>query len=85
MASDFVTEQQILAELHKLSPTQWSEVIKFITFLKYQSQLEPIGKNLTARDLLQSELVGLWADRSDIGDSLSYARRLRQQAEHREI
>jgi hypothetical protein len=85
MASDFVTEQQILAELHKLSPTQWSEVIKFINFLKYQSQHEPIGKNLTARDLLQSELVGLWADRSDIGDSLSYARQLRQQAEHREI
>jgi len=40
------------------------------------------GKNLTARDLLQSELVGLWADRLDIAESLSYARQLRQQAEY---
>jgi hypothetical protein len=85
MATEVVTEQQILAELHQLSPSQYSEVMKFIAFLKFQSQLEPEPKNLTAHDLLQSELVGLWADRTDIGDSLSYARRLRQQAEHREI
>ena len=38
---------------------------------------------MTARDLLQSDLVGLWADRDDIGDSLSFARRLRRQAEYR--
>ncbi|OAD20666.1 hypothetical protein THIOM_003615 [Candidatus Thiomargarita nelsonii] len=83
MASEIVSEEQILEELHQLSPTKWSEILNFITFLKYQSQLEGTINNLTAAELLQSKLVGLWADRSDIGDSLSYARQLRQQAEHR--
>jgi hypothetical protein len=38
---------------------------------------------LTARKLLQSPLVGLWGDRQDIGDSVQYARHLRDQAQHR--
>jgi hypothetical protein len=40
---------------------------------------------LTAHDLLHSEVVGLWADRADIKDSLEYARQLRHQAEHRKL
>ena len=39
---------------------------------------------LTAAELLQSGLVGIWADREDITSSQEFARRLRQQAEHRE-
>jgi hypothetical protein len=35
----------------------------------------------TARDLRRSGLVGMWRDRADIGDSLEYSRRLRQQAQ----
>jgi hypothetical protein len=31
----------------------------------------------TVKDLLGSGLVGMWKDRSDIGDSSAYARRLR--------
>lgn len=38
---------------------------------------------LTARQLLQSELVGLWQDRRDITDSALYARQLREQAQRR--
>ena len=38
---------------------------------------------LTARQLLQSDLVGLWQDRSDITDSEVYARQLREQAQRR--
>lgn len=30
------------------------------------------GSRLTARQLLHSELVGRWEDRSDIGDSFDY-------------
>lgn len=37
----------------------------------------------TARQLLNSGLIGLWKDRHDIGDSLSYARQLRKQAQTR--
>lgn len=35
---------------------------------------------LTARELAHSDIVGLWADREDIGDSAEYARKLRNNA-----
>ena len=38
---------------------------------------------LTARKLLDSGLVGLWKERSDITDSVSYARQLREQTQRR--
>ena len=38
---------------------------------------------LTAADLLASGLIGLWEGREDIADSLDFARRLRDQAQHR--
>jgi hypothetical protein len=40
-------------------------------------------QGLTAGDLLRSPLCGIWKDRTDIGDSLAYARRLRTEAERR--
>jgi hypothetical protein len=61
-------------------------VLDFIGYLKHRagSERPPSGsRELTARDLLQSDLLGLWADRDDIGDSLSFARQLRRQAERR--
>ena len=39
--------------------------------------------SLTARQLRQSDLVGLWKDRGDIGESSDYARQLREQAQRR--
>lgn len=38
---------------------------------------------MTARQLLQSGLIGLWKDRQDITDSASYARQLREEAQRR--
>lgn len=38
---------------------------------------------LTARELLNSGLVGLWRDRDEIEDSAAYARQLREQAQRR--
>jgi hypothetical protein len=35
----------------------------------------------TAGDLLRSPLFGLWKDRTDIGDGVEYARKLRAKAE----
>jgi hypothetical protein len=40
-------------------------------------------RRMTARDLLNSDLVGLWADRTDIKDSSEYARYLRKLAQER--
>lgn len=37
----------------------------------------------TAGDLLSSGLVGMWKDRTDIEDSVSYARLLRNRAQRR--
>jgi hypothetical protein len=40
-------------------------------------------KGGTAGDLLRSPLFGLWKDRTDIGDSVEYARNLRARGEQR--
>ena len=40
-------------------------------------------RTLTARRLRRSGLVGLWKNRTDIGDSGEFARRLREQAQRR--
>ncbi len=37
----------------------------------------------TAGDLLRSPLFGLWKDRTDMGDSLEFAQKLRAEAERR--
>jgi hypothetical protein len=86
MSTERVTQDQVLEELRGLEPSRWPEVLDFIGYLKHRATLERSQthpQELTARDLLQSDLVGLWGDRDDIGDSLSFARQLRQQAEHR--
>lgn len=42
-----------------------------------------LHSRLTAGQLRQSGLIGLWKDRDDIGDSTVYARQLREQAQRR--
>jgi hypothetical protein len=37
----------------------------------------------TAAELANSELFGIWKDRTDIGDSVEFARKLRKEAETR--
>jgi hypothetical protein len=41
-------------------------------------------QRLTAKQLLESGLVGLWQDREDITDSTAYARQLREEAQRRQ-
>ena len=41
------------------------------------------AKPMRAKDLLNSGLVGMWANRQDIGDSVAFARKLREQAQTR--
>ena len=43
----------------------------------------PSRKYLTARQLASSEIVGMWKDRTDIGDSAEFARQLREKAQRR--
>ena len=44
------------------------------------SPLPEPKKTFTARQLLNSGLVGVWENRTDIKDSLTYARQLRDQS-----
>jgi hypothetical protein len=43
----------------------------------------PKKRGMTARQLAASEIVGLWQDRTDIGDSVEFARQLREKAQTR--
>ncbi|MDO9130781.1 MAG: hypothetical protein Q7U34_13050 [Anaerolineales bacterium] len=62
----------------KLKPGATAEVIVLV-----ESEAQDDAQRMTAADLLKSGMVGMWADRKDIGDSLEFARSLRGQAEKR--
>ena len=53
--------------------------------IEVQVTVEPlVGAHkgtLLASDLLASGLINMWAERTDIGDSRAFARRLREQAQ----
>lgn len=83
MSATLISEKQILEALRRLDHSRWDEVLDFIGYVQRRAGMKTAAPLRTARDLLQSELVGLWADRTDIGDSLTFARQLREQAERR--
>ncbi|HVS73166.1 MAG TPA: hypothetical protein VHQ47_18065 [Phycisphaerae bacterium] len=41
-------------------------------------------RSITGAELANSPFAGLWKDRTDIGDSVEFARKLRRQAETRQ-
>jgi len=62
-------------------PCKKGQRVEMIVFIEVpEIRLRPF---LTARQLLNSGLIGLWKDRTDIGDSTAYARYLREQAQRR--
>lgn len=76
-----VNEQSIINALHDVPPERWGDVLRYLASLK-----EPEGHPrpiVTEADLAGSDLIGLWSDRTDLGDSRAFARRLRDQASHR--
>jgi hypothetical protein len=84
METQTVTKEQILSQLGRLEPEQWGEDLDFIGCLRHreaQKCEQPHRSEMTAPDLPESGLVGIWADRKDIGDSLAFALQLRRQAE----
>lgn len=89
MTTAHITERDIFEQLHLLDRGKWQEVLDFISYLVQTPAQDKVfaasQRSLTAQDLLQSDLVGMWADRQDIGDSLEYARTLRHVAEQRGI
>jgi hypothetical protein len=74
-----VSEQTILDALHQVSAQRWDEVLHFLENLK--NDASPIR---TGAEMAKSELVGMWADRDDIGDSREFVRRLQREIETRQ-
>jgi hypothetical protein len=74
-----VSEQAILDALRQVPPERWGEVQHYLEMLK------PEAPSIrTGAEMAKSGLVGIWADRDDIGDSREFARRLRREAETRQ-
>jgi hypothetical protein len=83
--SSKVSEQAILRALHQVPQERWGQVLAFIESIRTGEETAPEDKHrMSAADLLNSDLVGLWADRTDIGDSREFARRLREKAQTRD-
>ena len=62
-------------------PYKKGQVVEIIVFAHSREQVP--RAHLTVRELRQSGIIGLWKDRSDIEDSATYARQLREQAQNR--
>ena len=75
-------QRDIHIQLPDDAPVGPAEVIVVIAPAESSTE-SPDKRGGTARDLLESPLFGLWADREDIEDSVAYARRLRSLAEER--
>ena len=62
-------------------PYEEGQVVEVILLARPQETVP--RSRLTARQLRQSGIIGLWRDRTDIKDSATYARQLREQAQNR--
>lgn len=86
MSIDVISEQQIMDALHQVPAERWPAVLHLLEEMKTAgsetAELPPIR---TGTDLRNSDLIGIWADRTDISDSQEFARQLRQKASHRQL
>jgi hypothetical protein len=84
MSANQVTEKAILEQLHQIPEHRWGEVWTFMQALQPGANTPPAQRPVfSGTDLAGSELIGIWADRTDIADSREFARQLRRQAEQR--
>jgi hypothetical protein len=73
LTADVPDNRQVRIELPADVPTGLADITVVV---------EPHASNgsHTLGELLQSELFGMWGDRTDIDDSVAFARRLRAEA-----
>ena len=74
----FETLEKLLKQADRLSPDE-----QLLLATRLIERVRQVNKPMTGKDLLNSGVVGMWAKRKDIGDSLAYARKLRAQAQTR--
>jgi len=72
------TFEKLLKQADLLTPNE-----QLLLATRLIEKVRQVNKPMKGKDLLNSGLVGMWAKRGDIGDSLVYARKLRTQAQTR--
>jgi hypothetical protein len=72
------TIDRILKQANFLSPNE-----QLLLATRLIERVRHVNKPMTGKDLLNSGVVGIWANRKDIKDSTEYARKLREQAQTR--
>jgi hypothetical protein len=72
------TIDRILKQANFLSPNE-----QLLLATRLIERVRQVNKPMTGKDLLNSGVVGIWANRKDIKDSTEYARKLREQAQTR--
>jgi hypothetical protein len=72
------TFERLLKQADLLTPNQ-----QLLLATRLIEKVRQVNKPMTGKDLLKSGLVGIWSERTDIGDSVTYARKLRTQAQTR--
>jgi hypothetical protein len=85
MVSSSVTSEQIMSALRQVPAERWGELLRAIESLQAPN-LSTSASHSPVRsgtDLKDSELIGIWSDRTDLGARHKFARGLRQQAEQR--
>ena len=66
----------------KDSPALPEGVEVIVVLVEAESEFLP-ERGITGAELLASPMVGIWADRDDIGDTVEFARELRRKSEQR--
>jgi hypothetical protein len=72
------TIDRLLKQANFLSPNE-----QLLLATRLIERVRQVNKPMTGKDLLNSGVVGIWANRKDIKDSTEYARDLRAQAQIR--
>lgn len=72
------TVERLLKQADLLTPNQ-----QLLLATRLIDKVRQVNKPMTGKDLLKSSLIGMWSERTDINDSVTYARKLRTQAQTR--
>ncbi len=72
------TIERLLKQADLLTPNQ-----QLLLATRLIEKVRQVNKPMTGKDLLKSDLIGMWSERTDINDSVTYARKLRTQAQTR--
>ncbi|HXF86064.1 MAG TPA: hypothetical protein VNK49_11815 [Anaerolineales bacterium] len=72
------TFEKLLKQADRLTPDE-----QLLLAARLIEKVRQNTKPMTGKDLLNSGLVGMWAKRTDINNSATYARKLRVQAQSR--